>query len=42
MIYHVLLVEDEPVIRESIKKSIHWDRMPIQLAAEAENGTVDL
>ena len=38
MIYHVLLVEDEPVIRESIKKSIHWDRMPIQLAAEAENG----
>lgn len=36
--WRVLLVEDEPFVRRTLKKQIPWEECGFELAAEAENG----
>ncbi|MGI6777620.1 MAG: response regulator [Acetivibrionales bacterium] len=36
--YRVLVVDDEPVIREGIKDNIEWEELGFEFAGECENG----
>ena len=38
MMYSVLIVEDEPVARQSLKYLIDWEQLGFFIKAEAENG----
>ncbi len=34
----VLIIDDEPIIREGLRRTIDWDRLQCSIAGEAENG----
>ncbi|MEG0629833.1 MAG: response regulator [Christensenellaceae bacterium] len=36
--YRILIVDDEPIVRRGIKKSVNWNELDIEMVAEAENG----
>ncbi len=36
--YRILIVDDEPIVRRGIKKSLNWNEFDIEMVAEAENG----
>lgn len=36
--YQILLVEDEPILREALKTLIQWEKYHFRIAAEAANG----
>lgn len=36
--YRVLIVDDEKIVRKGIKRSVDWNLMDMEVAAEAENG----
>lgn len=38
MMYKVLLVDDEVLIREAIRENIHWEEMGFELIGSCENG----
>lgn len=40
--YKVLLVDDEPIILQSLKVAIPWDELGLEIAGEARNGEVAL
>ena len=42
IMYKVFLVEDEIVVREGIRNSIHWDKTPYILTGEAADGELAL
>ena len=36
--YHILLVEDEPILRQAMKSLIQWEKYHFEISAEAGNG----
>ena len=36
--YKVLIVDDEPIICEGLKKSVHWEKFNCEVAGTAQNG----
>ncbi len=36
--YRILIVDDEPLVRRGIKKSVNWNELGIEMVAEAANG----
>lgn len=36
--YRILIVDDEPLVRRGITKSVNWNELDIEMVAEAENG----
>ena len=37
-LWKVLIADDEPIIREGIRYSVNWDRLNMEVVAEAEDG----
>ena len=42
MTYHVLLVDDEPMIRFGLRSAVSWEQEGLRLAGEASNGRTAL
>ncbi len=36
--YRILIVDDEPLVRRGIKRSVNWNELDVEMVAEAENG----